>query len=544
MSKKSTADYWRKREEAWAKEYRQNEERWQRQIWTIYKNLKEDMQAEIDAWYQRYAKAEGITMAEAKRRVSRSDQDYYARRAKQLVDMAQKDMANGTSANAQLYFSANANSDMRIYNTTMKVDRMQLLQAMLDIQIDIAAGKIDETMAQALTEQAEKTYLNQAKILGETVIQNMERIPELVNASFHGATFSERIWGAHQQKLKDDMQRILSRGLVLGERPDRFRKMIESQTDLKAESARKATARLLNTEFARVQTTAQLNSIQTAGFEQFMFITSAGCCHKCRGNNGKTFDIKGSMSGDNLPPMHPNCHCSIAAYSDREEYEKWLDEFAENGTEWEEWRSHKGEFIEEEEKTLSKTRPFAVNWEVVNGPDYRKKFVDLIGDEDLGNRIHQKAIDILKHRQGTDFEDIHLISLETKSVVGSQTKTETIPVKEEADRHQHVIYNDEMKRAIKKSDRGKLISIHNHPESYPPSGSDFASAFRNGYGYGVVVGHNGEIYGYKVGKKFFSAVEFDMKVERNRMICGKIDLAYQMTLDEFARSHGIEWVKI
>lgn len=338
MTKKSTADYWRKREERWQKEYEQNLEYWQRQIWTIYRNLKEDMQAEIDAWYSRFATAEGISDAEAKRRISRADQDFYARRAKQLVEMAQKDMQAGTNRNADKYFSDAANADMRIYNATMKINRMQLLESMLDLEIDVATDKINRSMAEGLEQQARKTYLNQSKILGDTVIQNMERLPALVNASFHGASFSDRIWGGHQQKLKDEMQRILARGLILGEHPDRFRKLIVSQTDLKTRSAYKAAGRLLNTEFARVQTSAQLDSIKTAGFEQFMFITAPGCCPHCQANDGKTFDSRGSMAGENLPPMHPICRCTVAPYSDRKEYEEWLDGYSEHGMDWEEWQ--------------------------------------------------------------------------------------------------------------------------------------------------------------------------------------------------------------
>ena len=57
-------------------------------------------------------KKEGITMAEAKKRADKLDIDAYARKAKKYV--AKKD------------FSDEANEEMRIYNLTMKVNRLEL----------------------------------------------------------------------------------------------------------------------------------------------------------------------------------------------------------------------------------------------------------------------------------------------------------------------------------------------------------------------------------------------------------------------------------
>lgn len=42
------------------------------------------------------------------------------------------------------------------------------------------------------------------------------------------------------------------------------------------------------------------------------------------------------MPGDNAPPMHPHCRCSVAAYSDDKEYEAWLD-YLDQGGNTEEW---------------------------------------------------------------------------------------------------------------------------------------------------------------------------------------------------------------
>ena len=46
--------------------------------------------------------------------------------------------------------------------------------------------------------------------------------------------------------------------------------------------------------------------------------------------------------GENAPPIHPNCRCSISAYFDDDGYDEWLDSFSEHGLDFEEWKATKG----------------------------------------------------------------------------------------------------------------------------------------------------------------------------------------------------------
>lgn len=46
------------------------------------------------------------------------------------------------------------------------------------------------------------------------------------------------------------------------------------------------------------------------------------------------------MPGENAPPMHPNCRCSVSAWEDSKEYEEWLDYLDKGGT-TESWNTFK-----------------------------------------------------------------------------------------------------------------------------------------------------------------------------------------------------------
>lgn len=73
------------------------------------------------------------------------------------------------------------------------------------------------------------------------------------------------------------------------------------------------------------QTLAQLSSIRRNKFKEYEFIASRNCCETCAKLDGKHFQITELKIGENAPPIHENCCCSIAAYEDDQEYEEWLE---------------------------------------------------------------------------------------------------------------------------------------------------------------------------------------------------------------------------
>ncbi|MDD6275490.1 MAG: minor capsid protein [Clostridia bacterium] len=84
----------------------------------------------------------------------------------------------------------------------------------------------------------------------------------------------------------------------------------------------------------------QKRSIVKSGFKEYEFIASRYSCEACAALNGKHFKIKDMKIGVNAPPMHSRCSCSICAYSDRDEYEKWLEHLAGGGT-TAQWKKNK-----------------------------------------------------------------------------------------------------------------------------------------------------------------------------------------------------------
>ncbi len=324
----SSKTYWRDRELEWKKKRLKDEQEYADEIQEIYANMMDSVEKEIESFFSRYANKENITMAEAKKRVSNIEIEAYKRKAKKYVK--------------EKNFSDEANEQMRLYNLAMKVNRLELLKA--NIGLELVAGH--DELKSYTGDKLEGSYLEEIKrnasILGDTVIDNAKMAKTVADSSFKNATFSERIW-LNQDQLKNSLSSVLSNALIQGKNPREFIPLIRKKFDVSRCNAE----RLLRTEIARVQTQAQAESYEANGIDEYEYIACSlkDVCPLCKEMDGKTFKLKDMEIGENAPPMHPNCHCSTAPYSDRKEYEKWLDGLAngEHSLRFDEWKERQSD---------------------------------------------------------------------------------------------------------------------------------------------------------------------------------------------------------
>ena len=317
----TSSEYWKKREADALKSYQKDEEAYYEEIQEIYADMMERIQKEIDSFYIKYAVKEDISMAEAKKRVSQLDIKAYARKAKKYV--RNRD------------FSDKANEEMRLYNATMKINRLEMLKANIGLELVSGYDELQKYFEQTLTDRTLDEFKRQAGILGETITDNAEMAHSIVNASFRNATFSDRIW-MHQDVLKNQLSSLLQTGLIQGRNPRQLAVELRKYFNVGIGNSK----RLMRAELARVQTAAQKRSFEKNGFEEYEFIANGTACEKCAGLDGQHFKVAKMMPGTNAPPIHPNCRCSTAAYQDSAEYEAWLD-FLDKGGSTEEWQNIK-----------------------------------------------------------------------------------------------------------------------------------------------------------------------------------------------------------
>lgn len=324
----SSIDYWREREQRQLEANLREENTWAARLNAQLDLLQRMVDQMVADFYQRYATREGISLADAQQRVDKADVDALSEKAKRYVALATQDRANKTNSNASEYFSKMANEEMRLYNAMMRINRLELLKAEIGMETDQSYIGMGDTMNTALTKRTDDELRRQAGILGETVFHNEQDVASIVNASFHNAIWSQRIW-SESTALKSNLDILLTQGLIAGDSPYELSRRLRRAFDVSKADA----DRLMRTELARVQTDAQMESFKRNGYEKFMFIdtedsrTCQECNHiadQCIAQDG--FLVADMEIGVNAPPMHPNCRCSTAAHISQADFEREMME--------------------------------------------------------------------------------------------------------------------------------------------------------------------------------------------------------------------------
>lgn len=317
----TSSDYWKKREQENRKRNNRSEAEYAKEIRKTYEFAMDQIQREIDSFYAKYAEKEGITIAQAKKRASKLDMEEYSRKAKKYVK--------------EKNFSKQANDEMRLYNLTMKVNRLELLKANIGLELVTCFDELQRFYEQTLTDRTMDEFTRQAGILGSTVPENAAAMAAtIVNASFRNATYSERIW-MHQDLLKNELGRLLTTGMIQGKNPRVLARELRKTFNTSIHNSE----RLMQTELARVQTAAAQQSYMDSGFEEYEYLAcrNLDACATCKALDGKIFKVKEMMPGENAPPMHPYCHCATTAHMDLDSYQKWLDGYKDHGLSFKEW---------------------------------------------------------------------------------------------------------------------------------------------------------------------------------------------------------------
>ena len=112
--------------------------------------------------------------------------------------------------------------------------------------------------------------------------------------------------------------------------------------DRKRDPGRYAAERLVRTESSYFSNQGELASYREMGIQEYTFL--GGGCEICMELNGQSFPLDEAEPGLNLPPIHPNCKCTIKAkakidlFKDREgvnplesnpKYEEWKKKYVD-----------------------------------------------------------------------------------------------------------------------------------------------------------------------------------------------------------------------
>ncbi|MDO4595315.1 MAG: minor capsid protein [Tissierellia bacterium] len=309
--------YWKTREyESMLKAKELSNEYIQKEINDMYEDLIRNIQSEVQRQVSFFSLKGEINYNEARKLIEKAEIEYYKKKSKEYVK--NKD------------YSDRANREMRLYNVTMRTNRLEYLQELLRLEVLNSGGKLENGLHNHLLTTTIGEMKRQAGILSENIDIDFinTRAKEIVKEDYKGANYSSRIW-RDTNVLARRIQNNIETTILQGRSSRDFSKKLMDLVKKDVKHARKAAERLAQTEAGRVWVKGQLASYDKYGYDELEVITEPTACPICKKHDGKIVKTKNAIMGENIPIWHPYCRCSTAAHMDHDELDKELDEIIE-----------------------------------------------------------------------------------------------------------------------------------------------------------------------------------------------------------------------
>lgn len=251
--------------------------------------------------------------------VEATDVQHYQDKAKKIVEQANQ-MRKAGKRVTYADFSKAVNDQMRVYNATMRINRLEMLKSQIGLEMVQSGIDVDKALHDKLSQDYIDEVKRQAGIMGVTAKPSMwtdSKVAKIIMGQTESANFSQRLW-ANQAALKAQLDGVISNGIIQGQNPREMATKLKANVAKTIANYRYVTERLARTESARVQYRAQIDSLIANDYRFCKWHAEPGRCKFCGeiASNDPDGNGRGIYEVDDVPivPRHPNCRCSISAY--------------------------------------------------------------------------------------------------------------------------------------------------------------------------------------------------------------------------------------
>ena len=340
----------------WKKRFKQIEESQHQQGLQCYADIEKQylaaqrqMEAQINAWYQRFADNNGISLVEAHRLLHSGELDELKWTVEQYIKYGKENAINGQWIKELENASAKAH-----------ISRLESLKLQLQQSLEVLFGNQLDSVDAAVRDIYQSGFLRTAYEIqkgigvGWTFASLNDRLIEKVIHkpwAADGQMFSDRIW-SNKQKLVHELNTTLTQNIITGADPQKTIDALARKMNVSKQNA----GRLVMTEQAAFSNAAQKDCFVELGVEQFEVIETldSTTCSLCGSMDGQHFPMSQYEIGVTAPPFHPNCRGCTCPYFDDDfgvpgeraargedgktyyvpadmTYEEWKKSFAQDG---------------------------------------------------------------------------------------------------------------------------------------------------------------------------------------------------------------------
>lgn len=276
-----------------------------------YKEAQKQIEAQIAVWYQRFAKNNGITLAEARQFLKGSDLKEFKWDVQDYIKYGQENALTGG------WMKELENASAKYHIT-----KLEALKVHTQHSLETMFAKQQITMQEAMTDVFSSSYYHTAYELQhgfnvgwDIAGLDQPQIEKVLSKPWAADkyNFSERIWN-NKQKLISEVHHELTQNIMLGADPQKAIDSISKKMNTSKHNA----GRLVMTEEAYFSSAAQKDCFGDLGVEQYEIVATldSHTSDICRSLDGKVFPMADYQAGVTAPPFHVYCRSTTVPHFD------------------------------------------------------------------------------------------------------------------------------------------------------------------------------------------------------------------------------------
>ena len=204
-----------------------------------------------------------------------------------------------------------------------RVSRAEALKAAIQERMNRLGVQVERETTAQREWTASKSYQSAQKMVQDMTgglvshaTPDLRGMLQAMDTAWSGRNYSARIWRNTNhlaQMLEDEIEAAFLSGKSV-------RRMANVIMDRFGVGYRAAEC-LMRTETSYVQNQTAAKSYEDAGCTEYEILTASDrrTCRRCAAQNGRRYLFTEMQAGENAPPFHPNCRCTILPVVGEEE---------------------------------------------------------------------------------------------------------------------------------------------------------------------------------------------------------------------------------
>lgn len=263
--------------------------------------------SQIQAFYQKYANTNGLSLQDAKKQLTDRELKAFKLTIKEYTKLAQQK----NLSNKQIKLLDNASIRSRL-------SRIEALWVHTQQFAEEMAADINVEMTTFLSKQYQSSYYqaayNTQSLMGN--YQTFRQVPKkqilaAIQEPWNALNYSERIW-RQRDTLIIKLQQEITRSFIAQEASERTTERISQAFNTQTSNVR----RLVETETAYIQEKALVNSFMELNVKQYQILATLDkhTSSTCRHLDKKVVNVSDCKLGVTAPPFHPYCRSTMIPY--------------------------------------------------------------------------------------------------------------------------------------------------------------------------------------------------------------------------------------